>query len=83
MTGVFEGLFGGPLPSNPGTDALADLLKGRTAKLNDTTKNRMANRQECAAKGHRYQVHGKTNPTKIVCARCEVSWGIGPRTEPS
>lgn len=29
------------------------------------------------------QVHGKKNPTAIKCARCEVSWGIGPRTEPS
>lgn len=40
-------------------------------------------RRECEEKGHRYQVHGKTTPNKVVCARCEVSWAIGARTEPT
>lgn len=63
-------------------DILNDLLRGRQVRPNDTTRNRMANRQECAEKGHRYRVHGKINPTRVDCARCEVSWAIGPRTEP-
>lgn len=62
------GYPGKPRPTGPsGTDA----------------RSRQADRQMCQEKGHRYQVHGKTNPSKVVCARCEVSWGIGPRTEPS
>ena len=38
--------------------------------------------RKCAELGHQYQVHGKTNPSKVSCKRCRVSWGIGPRTEP-
>ena len=71
MTEAFSDLFG-------------DILKNRRVpRPNDTTLNRAANRQECVAKGHKYQVHGKTNPTKVACSRCEVFWAIGPRTEPS
>lgn len=50
---------------------------------NDTVRNRAANRQECERTSHKYQVHGKATPTKVVCARCEVFWAIGARTEPS
>lgn len=70
------------------TDKVDDLLAGlfgsrgaRTSRSNDTTRNRSANRQECAQEGHRYRVHGKTNPNKVECGRCEVTWAIGPRTE--
>lgn len=40
-------------------------------------------RRQCEDTSHRYQIHGKINPTKISCSRCGTSWGIGPRTEPS
>lgn len=43
----------------------------------------MANRQACAREGHRYQVHGKTSPTKLACTRCRVTWAVGARTEPT
>lgn len=48
-----------------------------------TTLSKQALRAVCAEKGHRYQVHGRLNPTKVGCSRCEVTWAIGPRTEPS
>lgn len=42
-----------------------------------------AARQQCDRDGHRYQVHGKTNPSKLTCSRCNVSWAVGARTEPA
>lgn len=43
----------------------------------------MSARRQCAEHGHRYQIHGKTNPTKLACSRCRVTWAIGARTEPA
>ena len=68
---------------------LMDSMFGATAgersapKRATDTRSRQVRREECRVSGHRYQVHGKTNPSKVACSRCEVSWGIGPRTEPS
>jgi len=81
MTGSFGDLFGSIFggASIP-KDRLNPDLTINTP--NDTTRNRMANRAQCAKDGHRYRVHGKQNPSKVECGRCEVSWAIGPRTEP-
>lgn len=49
----------------------------------DAVRAAMAARPACAERGHRYAVHGRTNPTKIECQRCRVSWAIGARTEPT
>lgn len=69
----------------PDTPDLMALLKEslRNARSGTDTRSRQTRRQECATDGHRYRVHGKANPTKVMCSRCEVSWAIGPRTEPS
>lgn len=48
----------------------------------DATRAAMALRRECELRGHRYQITGSTNPTKLECRRCEVTWAIGARTEP-
>ena len=67
-------------------DWLKDMLSNaqeRPGYPANSTRANMALRAECAAKGHKYQVHGKNTPTKVACARCSVSWAIGPRTEPA
>jgi len=61
-------------------DFLAEVFR---ASGHDARLTAQAARAACAEAGHQYQVHGKTTPTRIVCARCKVSWAVGPRTEPA
>jgi hypothetical protein len=64
-----DAFFGGPL--------------GTPAASPKTSSEQRTARQHCDRDGHRYQVHGKTNPTALKCSRCKVSWAIGARTEPA
>jgi hypothetical protein len=61
---------------------LEEALAGRKEQRAATVLTAVAARRRCEAEGHQYQVHGKTNPTKVACKRCGVTWAIGPRTEP-
>jgi hypothetical protein len=37
---------------------------------------REAGRKHCADQGHRYQVHGRHDPTKITCPTCGREWSV-------
>jgi len=77
------------MPNNPNDayDLLSSIFGNGQPKPpprpGDDVREQMSNRERCAKYGHRYQVHGKSTPSKVSCARCQVSWAIGPRTEPS
>lgn len=77
MTNPFSD-FLGRQPS--GEQMLWDAIQRQQA--NDP-RTRIQKRRECEANGHKYQVHGKTSPTKVGCSRCGCSWAIGPKTEPT
>lgn len=67
--------------SNSDLSDFLDSLLSRHKKQEPLTKYQA--RMICDTSGHKYQVHGKRYPTKLTCTRCQVSWAIGARTEPT
>ena len=56
----------------------ADDARKRTDADRDAwrTATTEAGRRHCAEHGHRYQVHGRHDPTKITCPTCGRTWTV-------